>query len=299
MSRVFVAQERALRRRVVFKVLVPDVTADMSVERFKREILFAAQLQHPHIVPVLSAGDLNGLPYYTMPFVEGESLRERLPRQGVLPLDETLHILREVADALAYAHAQGVVHRDIKPDNILLSAGHALVTDFGVARALFDSRLGPVADTLTRPGTTCGTAGYMPPEQVTGEPGTDHRADVYSFGCLAYELLTGAPPFGHTPVSEVLNAHLREPPPPLASARRDIPARLPALVMRCLQKTPDRRPRSARELLEELDALVEQRRLGRATILRRWRWLAARPRMSGAGRAIGCFSWRAPAVVHR
>src|SRR5205814_722031 len=120
MSRVFVAQERALRRRVVFKVLVPDVTADMSVERFKREILFAAQLQHPHIVPVLSAGDLNGLPYYTMPFVEGESLRERLPRQGVLPLDETLHILREVADALAYAHAQGVVHRDIKPDNILL-----------------------------------------------------------------------------------------------------------------------------------------------------------------------------------
>src|SRR5438105_131427 len=218
---------------------------------------------------------MNGLPYYTMPFVDGESLRERLTRQHVLPLDDALHILREVADALAYAHAHGVVHRDIKPDNILLSAGHALVTDFGVAKALFESRSGAAADTLTRPGTTLGTAGYMPPEQVSGERDADHRADLYSFGCLAYELLTGAPPFGHVPVHQVLSAHMRASPPSLADGRRGVPARLAALVMRCLQKSPERRPRSARELLEELDALVEQRRTGRATVARRWRWLAA------------------------
>ena len=275
MSRVFVAQERALRRRVVFKVLVPDVTADLSVERFKREILFAAQLQHPHIVPVLSAGDLSGLPYYTMPLIEGESLRARLERQRVLPFDEALHILREVADALAYAHAQGVVHRDIKPDNILLSNGHALVTDFGVAKALFASRSGIVADTITRPGATLGTAGYMPPEQLRGDPDSDHRADLYAFGCLAYELLTGAPPFGHVPVQQVLSAHLRQAPPPMANGRHDIPPRLTALVMRCLQKAPERRPRSAGELLEDLDALTDQLRARRRSAARRWRWVAA------------------------
>ena len=275
MSRVFVAHERALNRRVVFKVLAPELSADLSVERFKREILFAAQLQHPHIVPVLSAGDMNGVPYYTMPFVEGESLRERLNRQHVLPLDDALHILREVADALAHAHLHGVVHRDIKPDNILLSAGHALVTDFGLAKALFESRSGSLADTLTRPGTTLGTAAYMAPEQVNGEEDADHRADLYSFGCLAYELLSGAPPFGYAPVNWILMAHTRESPPPLASKCPEIPRRLADLVMRCLEKTPERRPRTARQLLGELDAILQHRRTGRSTVVRRRWWLVA------------------------
>src|SRR5687767_7484380 len=157
MSRVFVADETALGRQVVVKVLPPDLAAGVSVDRFKREIQVAARLQHPHIVPVLSAGETDGLPFYTMPFVEGASLRARLS-QGALPISETIGVLKEVARALAYAHEHGVVHRDIKPDNVLLSGGSAVVTDFGIAKALSASRMeGAGSATLTALGTSLGT----------------------------------------------------------------------------------------------------------------------------------------------
>ena len=270
MSRVFVAEERALGRSVVVKVLASELGLALNRERFQREILFAAQLQHPHIVPVLSAGEMDGVPYYTMPFIEGESLRDRLAGRTLMPLDDAVRILREIADALAYAHARGIVHRDIKPENVLLADGHALVTDFGVAKAVSESRAAPNGTTITRPGLTLGTPAYMAPEQALGDP-VDQRADLYSFGCVAYELLTGEGPFPHPSAHRLVTAHLTEPPPPVADKRRDIPPALAALVMRCLEKTPDRRPRSGRELLEELEAAVAGRPLaGRRPVSRRW-----------------------------
>jgi tetratricopeptide (TPR) repeat protein/TolB-like protein len=209
-----------------------------------------------------------------MPYVEGESLRERLNRQHVLSIDEVLRILREVADALAYAHLHGVIHRDIKPDNILLSAGHAVVTDFGLAKALFESRSESMPDTLTRPGVTLGTAPYMAPEQVTGDVDADHRVDLYSLGCLAYELLTGAPPFGYAPVHRLLSAHTHEAPAPISKRRADVPPRLAELVMQCLSKHPEQRPKSASAMVAELDTIARQRQTA-WSMLRRRRWLLA------------------------
>src|SRR5881396_3735416 len=199
MSRVFVAEETALDRKVVIKVLPPETAAQVSLERFKREILLAAKLQHPHIVPLLTAGESNGLPYFTMPFVDGESLRVRLARHGELPVNQAIRMLREIASALAYAHEHGIVHRDIKPENVLLSGGSAMVTDFGVAKALSASSSVEHGG-LTSLGVALGTPAYMSPEQASADPSVDHRTDIYSLGVLAYELLTGQPPFaGRTP----------------------------------------------------------------------------------------------------
>jgi serine/threonine-protein kinase len=186
MSRVFLAEEIALHRRVVVKVLPQEMAAGVSMERFKREIMLAARLQHPHIVPLLSAGDSDGLPYLTMPFVDGESLRERLARSGELPVGEAVRVLRDVADALLFAHEHGIVHRDIKPENVLLSGNHALVADFGVAKAVSDAAPG---HTLTSVGMAVGTPAYMAPEQAAADPSVDQRADIYAFGVLAYETL--------------------------------------------------------------------------------------------------------------
>jgi serine/threonine protein kinase len=209
MSRVFVAEETAFGRKVVVKVLPPEAAAQVSLERFKREILLAAKLQHPHIVPLLTAGESNGLPYFTMPFVEGESLRVRLAQHGELPVNQAIRILREIASALAYAHEHGIVHRDIKPDNVLLSRGSAMVTDFGVAKALTASTNAEHGGT-TSLGVALGTPAYMSPEQASADPNVDYRADIYSFGVLAYELLTGQPPFvGRTP-QQMLAAHVNE-----------------------------------------------------------------------------------------
>ena len=251
MSRVFVANEVRLSRKVVIKVLSPELVRGLNAERFEREILLAASLQQANIVPVLAAGEVEGLPYFTMPFVEGESLRARLTGGG-LPIPDVIAILRDVARALDYAHARGVVHRDIKPDNVLLSGATAVVTDFGIAKALSASRAESGA-TLTSVGTSIGTPAYMAPEQVAGDPNIDHRVDLYSLGCTAYELLTGRSPFGDRTPQRMLAAHLSETPTAVSVLRRDTPAPLAALVTRLLQKDPAERVQSASEVLGALD----------------------------------------------
>ena len=256
MSRVFVAEEVRLRRTVVVKVLSPELAQGLNVDRFEREIQLAASLQQANIVPLLVAGDLAGLPYFTMPFVEGESLRARLAR-GPLPIGDVVAVLRDVTRALGYAHARGVVHRDIKPDNVLLSGGAAVVTDFGIAKAISVSRTGAGNNaTLTQLGTSLGTPAYMAPEQVAGDPNVDHRADLYSLGCMAFELLTGQQPFGSRSAQKMLAAHLTEPPPAIASRRPDCPPQLATLISRLMSKDPADRPQSAAEVLPALDATV-------------------------------------------
>ena len=252
MSRVFVAEERALGRKVVVKVLSPDLAAGVSNERFAREIRVAARLQQANIVPLLSAGETLGLPYYTMPYVEGESLRHRLA-DGRLAIPEALSVLRDVARGLAYAHEHGIIHRDIKPENVLISGGAAVVTDFGIAKALSVSRTAGPTETLTSAGSTMGTPGYMAPEQALADPSADHRADVYSFGCLAYELLTGKPPFHGRPMQQMIAAHVHETAVPVESLRADTPRELASLVASCLSKDPAARPQSAREIVQALD----------------------------------------------
>lgn len=252
MSRVFLATERALQRRVVIKVLPPELSAGVNVDRFRREIQLAAQLQHPHIVPLLATGDEDGILWFSMPFIEGESLRGALTKAKRLPARDVVRVLHDVVDALAYAHARGIVHRDIKPDNILTSGMHAMVTDFGVAKAL--SAAIPMAGGGTSTGMAIGTPAYMAPEQLAADPAADHRVDIYAVGLLAYELLTGRSPFGGSSPQATMAAQLTETPkPPHQFA--DIPEGLSLVIMHCLEKDADKRPPSAQSLLADLDAL--------------------------------------------
>ncbi|MDB4893059.1 MAG: Serine/threonine-protein kinase PknB [Gemmatimonadetes bacterium] len=260
MARVFVAEEHRLHRKVVVKVLVQGLMEGISAERFEREIQLAARLQHPNIVPLIAAGETEGLSYFTMPYIRGESLRQRLAA-GPISVPDALRMLNDLAQALAYAHDEGIVHRDIKPDNVLLTSGAAVVTDFGIAKAVSDARTTRAEQvghgaTLTQEGTSLGTPAYMAPEQVGGEH-IDARTDIYSWGLLAYELLAGRHPFAdRTTASQLMSAQLAQEPADLAALRPGLSPHLARLVMRCLEKEPDRRPSSARELIGVLTGIA-------------------------------------------
>src|SRR3954471_18539219 len=253
MSRVFVASDRRLGRQIVIKVLNPELAEGISAQRFEREIQIAARLQHPNIVPVLNAGESEGLPYYTMPFVRGDSLRARLTG-GRMDTRTALRVLADVARALAYAHDEGVIHRDIKPENVLIADGIALVADFGIAKAIDAARIDPNSTTITQLGTALGTPAYMAPEQAAGDTNVDRRTDLYAWGVLAYECLAHAHPFADkkTP-RELMTAHLVAQPRSL-SERVEGGDAVASAVMRCLAKEPNERPDTARDLLAALDA---------------------------------------------
>ncbi len=254
MSRLFLGEERSLNRKVVVKVFSEQLSGSVRIERFRREIQVSARLQHPHVVPVLSSGEVDGLPYYVMPFIQGESLRAHLDRSGELPVAESVRLLTQVASALSYAHKNGVVHRDIKPDNVLLSEDIAVVTDFGISKALADSVM-KGDGTLTMGGLTVGTPAYMAPEQAVGEPNIDHRADIYSFGVVAYEMLTGTPLFTARTQQALMAAHAVTTPEPIERRRPTIPEPLAQLVMQCLEKSPDNRPQTVQEIIQRLGDL--------------------------------------------
>ena len=237
MATVYVADDVKHERQVAVKVLHPELSAAIGAERFSREIKVVARLQHPHILPLYDSGEIDGALYFIMPFVDGESLRERMSREGSLLLDELAGIMRQIADALDYAHAHGVVHRDIKPENILLSRRQAFLADFGVAKAAAAG----TADTLTSLGVTLGTPAYMSPEQASGERDIDARSDLYALGCVAYEALAGAPPFSGPNAMATITQHLTKAPPRLVSARESVPEDVVAAVARLLAKDPAER----------------------------------------------------------
>ena len=250
MSTVYRAYDARHDRQVAVKVLRPDLAASIGSERFLREIRIAAKLTHPHILPLHDSGDADGFLYYVMPFIDGESLRERLRREGELPVHEVVRLTNVVADALASAHKQGIVHRDVKPDNVLLSEGHAYVADFGVAKAVSEASADQAQ--VTSFGVAVGTPAYMAPEQAAADPNVDHRADLYSLGAMAYEMLAGRPPFEGTNTQMVLAAHVTETPQPVAEHRASVPAWLADLVMRCLEKKPADRWQTAAEVRDQL-----------------------------------------------
>jgi serine/threonine-protein kinase len=253
MATVYLADDLRHRRKVAIKVLRPELAASLGPERFLREIEVAAQLTHPHILPLHDSGAVDGFLFYVMPYIDGESLRTRLDRAGELPIPEAVRILREVADALSHAHSLGVVHRDIKPDNVMLSGRHALVMDFGVAKAVSEAT---GRTTLTTAGVALGTPTYMAPEQAVADPHLDHRVDIYALGAMGYELIAGRPPFTGRSPQEVLSMHVTQAPDPVDRYRPAIPAALSDIIMRCLAKRPADRFQSADELVERLEPLA-------------------------------------------
>ncbi|MBA3317417.1 MAG: serine/threonine-protein kinase [Gemmatimonadales bacterium] len=271
MATVYLAQDLKHRRQVAIKVLKPELAAVLGAERFLREIETTASLRHPHILPLYDSGEAGSLLYYVMPLVEGESLRDRMDRERQFPLDDALQIAREVADALSYAHRHGVVHRDIKPGNILLESGHAVVADFGIARAI-DAAGG---DRLTETGLALGTLTYMSPEQVAGSPDLDGRSDLYSLGCVLYEMLAGEPPFTGPTAASMARQQMVAEPRPVTQLRPAVPADVAAAVGRTLAKVPADRWRDAEELRHRLDGLRKHTSGGAASL--------PRPRAAPAG----------------
>ena len=276
MSRIFLAEEIGLGRRVVVKVLSGELGAVLSAERFAKEVRLAASLQHPNIVPILRAGTAGDLPYYTMPYISGESVRSRVDHSGSLTTAKAISILRDVACALEFAHGAGIVHRDIKPENVLLAGDAAVVIDFGIAKALSASRTdtkdtlmsGGGRSTLTVAGSLVGTPAYMAPEQVSGDA-IDARTDIYAWGLLAYELLGGSHPFrDRNSAQQIMVAHMTETPQSLARRIQSLPSPIVSLVMRCLEKDPNDRPQSASAVLDGL-ASVSASPLGKSTVARR------------------------------
>jgi eukaryotic-like serine/threonine-protein kinase len=272
MAVVFLATDIRHNRRVALKVLLPDLAATVGAERFTREIHIAAKLAHPHILTLFDSGEADGLLYYVMPYVEGESLRDRLRREKQLPLDEALQITREVADALSYAHSQGIVHRDIKPENILFQFGHAVVADFGIARALSAAS----QERLTETGMAIGTPAYMSPEQATGVE-VDSRSDTYSLACVTYEMIVGSPPFTGATPQVVLARHTADIVPRPSIARPAVPAAVENALLKALTKTPADRYPTASAFADALAGASASP--GRP---RRWSVAALRPRRAAA-----------------
>ncbi|HQR17771.1 MAG TPA: protein kinase [Gemmatimonadales bacterium] len=253
MATVYLAEDLKHHRQVAVKVLKPDLAATLGAERFVREVEVAARLHHPHILPLYDSGEADGFLFYVMPYEEGQSLRERLQKETELPIRDVVRLLHDVADALTHAHQHGLVHRDIKPENVMLSGQHALVTDFGVAKAVSEAT---GRHQMTTAGVALGTPVYMAPEQATADPHVDHRADIYALGVLGYELLTGQPPFTGPSPQAVIAAQVTQAPVPVMERRPAVPPGLAALIMRCLEKRPADRYQSAAELLPLLEALT-------------------------------------------
>jgi TolB-like protein/tRNA A-37 threonylcarbamoyl transferase component Bud32 len=254
MARVFLAQDLKHIRAVAVKVIRPELAESLGRDRFLREIGIAARLRHPNIMPLYDSGDSDGVLWFVMPYEEGLSLKTRLGNGTPLPITDAVSILRDVARALAYAHAQGVVHRDVKPDNVMLSGGAAVVADFGIAKAISAAQTTGAGDSITQTGVVIGTPAYMAPEQAIGDPGADHRADIYAFGCLAYELFVGNPPFAGLSNHHVVAAHLGTAAKSISDTRVDIPEPIVRLVANCLEKDPGSRPQSAQALVETLES---------------------------------------------
>src|SRR5438445_9909021 len=250
MAAVYLAQDLKHDRQVAIKVLRPDLAAALGADRFLHEIKLTARLNHPHILPLLDSGEAAGFLYYVMPYVGGESLRDRLAREGELPVEEALTIAREVADALEYAHQQGVVHRDIKPENILISAGHAVVADFGIARAIQAAG----DQTVTQTGVLLGTPAYMSPEQAAGAAARGGRSDIYSLGCVLYEAWAGAPPFTGSTAQAVIAMRFTHRPPEVSSVRDGVPVWGSRAVASALARDPAERYATAAQLAAALIA---------------------------------------------
>ena len=289
MATVYLAHDLRHDRPVALKVLHPERAATLGPERFQREIRAAARLQHPHILSVHDSGELPGnavrppMLWFAMPFVDGESLRDRLAREKQLPVEDAVQIAREAADGLEYAHRQGVIHRDVKPENILLADGHALVADFGIAKAAADGRTegrtnGRVDVRLTETGTTLGTPAYMSPEQAAGEDALDGRSDQYSLACVLWEMLAGEPPFSGPTAGVMLARRFTETPRPLRLVRETVPEGVERAVARALSRSPADRFASAAEFgLALRDGLARDPTLGPTRIV------AAAARRAGAG----------------
>lgn len=250
MATVYLADDVKHQRRVALKVLKPDLAASVGPERFLQEVRITANLQHPHILPLFDSGAADGFLFYVMPHIDGESLKERLNREGELPINDACRILRDVVDALSAAHAAGVIHRDIKPANILLSGRHAMVADFGVAKAVSEAK---ADDMMTTVGTSLGTPSYMSPEQAAADESIDHRTDIYAVGAMAYELLAGRPPFVGSTHRHVMTAQITKTPDPVTDHRPTVPAPLADAVMRCLEKKKADRWQTIEELLPYLE----------------------------------------------
>ncbi len=286
MATVYLAEDLKHRRKVALKVLRPELGAAVGADRFVREIDIAAQLQHPHILPLHDSGEAEGFLYYVMPFMEGESLRDRLVSAGRLSVDESLSAFRDVVDALVKAHKSGVVHRDIKPGNILLSDRHATVADFGIAKAV-SAASGAIQHTTA--GMTLGTPSYMAPEQVAADPNIDHRADIYAAGIVMYEMLTGQLPFSAMTPQQLLAAHVTVAPEPIANRRPELPSAVAAMVMKCLVKDPAGRWQTAEELLHTVDEIRRSVPPARPQKFPRQGWLAAAAALGLAG-ALGLWA---------
>jgi eukaryotic-like serine/threonine-protein kinase len=279
MGAVFLARDVRLDRQVAIKVLPPHLAAEGELrDLFLREARTAARLSHPHIVPVFRADEIAGHPFFAMPFIEGENLAERVSARGPLPPADAVRTLREVAWALAYAHAHGVVHRDVKPENIMIErgSGRSIVTDFGIARVEF----GPV---FAQDALIMGTASYMSPEQIDGEP-LDGRSDLYSLGVVGFHVLSGALPFAGGSVTALLDAHKRQPAPPLTAVAPHVPGPIAAVIDRCLAKERDARYSTGESLA---DALEKALRLSEPTVVRTGEFAVAARELVAAARAAG------------